>query len=114
MRLFQDVDGTPPAPKNCTGELGVDYNTFLQRWVMLYNCSNRTTANMRGIYMRFAQQPWRSEPELFAEYARDVLKLNEAQTRTFRELCLLATSATYRGQQSELFYVRPFWLRETQ
>ena len=58
VQLFQDVDGTPPAPKNCTGELGVDYNTVLQRWVMLYNCSNRTTANMRGIYMRFAQQPW--------------------------------------------------------
>ncbi len=57
-QLFQDVDGTPPVPKNCTGELGVDYNTFLQRWVMLYNCSNRTAANLSGIYLRFAKQPW--------------------------------------------------------
>jgi uncharacterized protein (TIGR03437 family) len=58
VQLFQDVDGAPPAPKNCTGELGVEYNTFLQRWVMLYNCLDKTTANLGGVYMRFAQQPW--------------------------------------------------------
>jgi uncharacterized protein (TIGR03437 family) len=58
VQLFQDVDGTPPAPKNCTGELGVDYNTFLQRWVMLYNCLDKTQTIPSGVYMRFAQQPW--------------------------------------------------------
>jgi uncharacterized protein (TIGR03437 family) len=58
VRLFQDVDGTPPAPKDCTGELGVDYNTFLQRWVMLYNCGNNTQANPAGVFMRFAPQAW--------------------------------------------------------
>jgi uncharacterized protein (TIGR03437 family) len=58
VQLFQDVDGTPSVPKNCTGELGVDYNTFLQRWVMLYNCGNRTSTIPSGIYMRVAQQPW--------------------------------------------------------
>jgi uncharacterized protein (TIGR03437 family) len=58
VQLFQDLDGTPPAPKNCTGELGVDYNTFLQRWVMLYNCGDRTAATPSGVYMRFAPQPW--------------------------------------------------------
>ncbi|HYW47382.1 MAG TPA: DUF4185 domain-containing protein [Bryobacteraceae bacterium] len=58
VQLFQDLDGTPPAPTNCTGELGVDYNTFLQRWVMLYNCLDKTPANPGGIYMRFAPQPW--------------------------------------------------------
>jgi uncharacterized protein (TIGR03437 family) len=56
--LFQDVDGTPPAPKNCTGSLGVDYNTSVQRWVMLYNCLNETPDNPKGVYMRFAPQPW--------------------------------------------------------
>ncbi len=60
VQLFQDVDGTPPTPNNCTGELGVDYNTFVQRWVMLYNCTDKTPANPSGIYMRFAQQPWGS------------------------------------------------------
>ena len=58
VQLFQDVDGTPPAPKNCTGELGVDYNTFLQRWVMLYNCLDKTAANLNGVRMRVAPQPW--------------------------------------------------------
>jgi uncharacterized protein (TIGR03437 family) len=58
VQLFQDVDGTPPAPKNCTGELGVDYNQSLQRWVMLYNCQNKTPATPAGVYMRFAPQPW--------------------------------------------------------
>src|ERR1035437_8762004 len=58
VQLFQDLDGTPPAPKNCTGELGVDYNTFLQRWVMLYNCLDKTPGSLGGVYMRFAAQPW--------------------------------------------------------
>jgi hypothetical protein len=64
------------------------------------------------VISRWAQQPWRSEPELFAQYARDVLKLQPAQARVLRELSLLATSATYRGQQSALFYVWPFLLRD--
>jgi uncharacterized protein (TIGR03437 family) len=58
VQLFQDVNGTPPAPKNCTGELGADYNTFLQRWVLLYNCLDKSAANLNGVYMRFATQPW--------------------------------------------------------
>ncbi len=57
VQLFQDVDGTAPAPKNCTGE-GGDYNTFLQRRVMLYNCLDKTTANPNGVHMRVAPQPW--------------------------------------------------------
>jgi uncharacterized protein (TIGR03437 family) len=56
--LFQDYDGASNAPANCTGELGVEYNQFVQRWVMLYNCLNKTATNLNGIYMRFAQQPW--------------------------------------------------------
>ena len=56
--LFQDYDGSPPQPANCVGELGVDYNQFVQRWVLLYNCLNQTANTPRGIYMRSAQQPW--------------------------------------------------------
>ncbi len=52
VALFQDT------PSNCTGELGVEYNKFVQRWVMLYNCLDKTPANLNGIYMRFSQQPW--------------------------------------------------------
>jgi hypothetical protein len=64
------------------------------------------------VIRKFGLQPWRTEPELFAEYARDVLKLDAERARIFRELCLLSASATYRGQQSALFYVRPFWVRD--
>lgn len=56
--LFQDYNGANKTPANCTGELGVEYNTFVQRWVMLYNCADVTPQNLNGIYMRFAEEPW--------------------------------------------------------
>ena len=43
---------------DCMGELGVNWNPFVKRWVMLYNCLNNTLANPRGVYMRVAEQPW--------------------------------------------------------
>jgi len=55
--LFQDYDGANNTPASCTGELGVEYNQFVQRWVMLYNCLDKTAANLNGVYMRFAPQP---------------------------------------------------------
>jgi hypothetical protein len=64
------------------------------------------------VIKQFGLQPWRTEPELFEEYCRDHLKLDPEATRRFRELCLLATSATYRGQQSFHFSIRPFWCRD--
>ena len=64
------------------------------------------------VIKQFGLQPWRTEPELFAEYARDVLKLDEAQTQIFRELCLLSASAAFHGQQSSLLSIRPFWCRD--
>lgn len=59
--LFHDV--TPdasgqPQLADCMGELGVDWNPFVKRWVMLYNCLDNTAANPRGIYMRTAPEPW--------------------------------------------------------
>ncbi len=43
---------------DCIGELGVEWNSYVQRWIMLYNSANNTTANPRGIYMRYALHPW--------------------------------------------------------
>lgn len=37
----------------CVGELSVSYNTFIDRWILLYNCGNP-----RGINMRTAEFPW--------------------------------------------------------
>jgi len=44
--LFQD---DPP----CMGELGIEWNPFIDRWLMLYNCH---TAG--GVLMRSAPNPW--------------------------------------------------------
>ncbi len=43
---------------DCMGELGVEWNPFVKRWVMLYNCLDDTPTNPRGVYMRLAEQPW--------------------------------------------------------
>ncbi len=55
------------------GELGVEWNPFVKRWVMLYNCLNNTASNPRGIYMRVAQQPWGpwSAPQTIFNPVRD-------------------------------------------
>src|SRR5699024_8785511 len=37
----------------CVGELSVTYNSFISRWIMLYNCGDP-----RGINMRTAKYPW--------------------------------------------------------
>jgi uncharacterized protein (TIGR03437 family) len=58
ISLFQDYNGNPPQPANCARQLGVQYNKFVQRWMMLYTCGNVTTANLSGFYLRFAAQPW--------------------------------------------------------
>ncbi|HUI89666.1 MAG TPA: DUF4185 domain-containing protein [Anaerolineales bacterium] len=58
--LFHDtVDNAGQSQiSDCMGELGVEWNSFLKRWIMLYNCLNDTPSNPRGIYMRYAAQPW--------------------------------------------------------
>ena len=43
---------------DCVGEHSVQWNPYVQRWVLLYNCSNTGAANPRGIWMRLAKQPW--------------------------------------------------------
>lgn len=55
------------------GEVSVEWNNYVHRWVMLYNCSNNSTSNLRGIYMRTAPQPWGpwSAPETIFNPDRD-------------------------------------------
>ena len=52
-----DASGQPQTA-DCIGELGVNWNPFVKRWIMLYNCLDNTPSNPRGIYMRVAEQPW--------------------------------------------------------
>jgi len=57
MPLFHDhLQGQQVS--DCMGELGVNWNPFVKRWIMLHNCLNDTPANPRGVYMRYALHPW--------------------------------------------------------
>ncbi|MBV8084637.1 MAG: DUF4185 domain-containing protein [Chloroflexi bacterium] len=58
--LFSDVNGNGAnaKPEDCTSHKGVEFNQFVRRWVMLYDCHDETQANPAGILMRTAQQPW--------------------------------------------------------
>jgi hypothetical protein len=56
-----ESDATPlfhDSPADCAGEVGVEWNQFVNSWVMLYKCSINTPANPHGIWMRVAVQPW--------------------------------------------------------
>jgi hypothetical protein len=56
-----ETDATPlfhDSPTDCAGEVGVEWNQFVDSWVMLYECPNNTPANPHGIWMRVADQPW--------------------------------------------------------
>jgi hypothetical protein len=50
--LFHDV------PRDCAGEISTQWNLYLKRWVLLYNCADNTVSNRRGIYMRMSTHPW--------------------------------------------------------
>jgi hypothetical protein len=71
--LFVDHLAGSAEPNNCVGELGVEWNRFVRRWVMLYNCANRPAANPPGIYMRSAEHAWGpwSEPQTIFNAVRD-------------------------------------------
>jgi Domain of unknown function (DUF4185) len=67
-----DASGQPRVA-DCMGEVGVTWNTFVNRWLMLYNCADATPANPRGVYIRTAPQPWGpwSAPQTLFNAERD-------------------------------------------
>jgi hypothetical protein len=58
---------------------------------------------------RFALDPSRSEPDLFRDFARRRLGLDEADAGKFRELNLLSTRAVLRGQLTTLGAAIDVW-----
>ncbi len=54
----------------CIGEFSVTYNTFIRKWIMLYNCD---TLGQRGINLRTADRPWGpwSDPQIIFDPWRD-------------------------------------------
>jgi hypothetical protein len=57
--VFVEGGGSPQSPRGSgVGELGVEWNRFVKRWIMLYQCHNPTPGVLGGIRMRLAEQPW--------------------------------------------------------
>jgi len=73
VALFTDHDGANFVPKNCMAQKGVEWDPYVNRWVMLYDCTDKTTLNLPGIYMRTAEQPWGpwSPPQTIFNAERD-------------------------------------------
>lgn len=52
---------------------------------------------------RFAREPAGSEASFFRDYAREILRLSEADAARFRELCLLSSRAILKGRYCAAF-----------
>jgi Domain of unknown function (DUF4185) len=42
----------------CMGEHSLQWNPYVARWILLYNCADDSTTNPRGIWIRTADEPW--------------------------------------------------------
>src|SRR5579871_6038779 len=52
--LFIDTQGANAEPRPCMFDAGVQWNPFVQRWIMLYNCADSAPGVPSGIRMRVA------------------------------------------------------------
>jgi len=65
------------------------------------------------VIAKFAENPARSEADIFNEYAREKLKLSDADVKKFRELNLLSEKAVLRGQLTTLgAKINEWWARD--
>lgn len=65
------------------------------------------------VIAKFAENPARSEVEVFNEYAREKLKLSDDDAKKFRELNLLSEKAVLRGQLTTLgAKINVWWARD--
>jgi len=64
------------------------------------------------VIAKYAEDPGRSEEEIFNEFAREQLHLGGDDLRKFRELNLLSAAAVLRGQCSLIKNVNLWWARD--
>ena len=65
------------------------------------------------VIAKFAENPSRSEEDIFNEYAREKLKLSDGDVKKFRELNLLSEKAVLRGQLTTLgAKINVWWARD--
>lgn len=73
-----------------------DFWNELNTWVMLH----------------WAQNPKRSEADVFNEYSTKVLGLKGSSVKAFRQLALLSAKAIIRGRRSTFADTDPWWTRD--
>jgi len=58
---------------SCASDMGVQWNPYVQRWIMIYNCADNTPGHRFGIWMRTAANPWGpySAPQTIFNPGRD-------------------------------------------
>ncbi|HEX7260452.1 MAG TPA: hypothetical protein VF258_01440 [Luteolibacter sp.] len=88
-------------------------------WAGPYKTSEFWTDINTTVLREYARHPGRPEPAIFAQYCRETLHLDARQTELLRKLLLLATDATYHGQESDLlrgddgaFQFTSWWCRD--
>ena len=64
------------------------------------------------VISKWAQNPNRSEADIFNDFATKVLKLSDADAKDFRRLALLSADAVYRGKRSTTNDISPGWSRD--
>lgn len=64
------------------------------------------------IFNRFAQNPTRSEEDIFNEVARQRFGVNEIDLPKLRKLCLLSANASLLGQATMYAHVSDWWCRD--
>ncbi|MDF7799043.1 hypothetical protein P4C99_06185 [Pontiellaceae bacterium B1224] len=64
------------------------------------------------VVAQWANDPSQSEEVLFNQYAREKLKLSDADVVKFRELCLLSADAVVRGRNTTHFDMDKWWTRD--
>jgi len=52
---INEEEAKPLFKAECIGELSIRWNYYLDKWIMLYNCSH---CNTKGIVIRLADNPW--------------------------------------------------------
>jgi hypothetical protein len=74
--IFKDYPSEgekPEGPQTGVGELGVEWNPFVNHWVFLYNSGFNAPRSPAGIKMRLAKDPWGpwTEPQTIFDVWKD-------------------------------------------
>jgi len=81
-------------------------------WVGPYFSNELWNDISEYVLRKWTMDPEKSEEFYFNEYATETLGLNNQQLKDFRKLVMLATDATFLGQQSRIVPVSDWWCRD--